>query len=74
VKVDLTIKKRNGLEDGLDQRRYIAQAVNDLWDIIPASDNLHWNENDTRCCKIVIGKWLDEIKLRQEFDSCFAKE
>ena len=62
------------LEDGLDQRRYIAQAVNDLWDIVPASDNLHWNENDTRCCKIVIGKWLDEIKLRQEFDSCFAKE
>jgi G3E family GTPase len=63
------------LEDGLDQRRYIAQAVNDLWDIVPASDNLHWNQNDTRCCKIVvIGKWLDEVKLKQQFESCFAKE
>ncbi|EED88759.1 predicted protein, partial [Thalassiosira pseudonana CCMP1335] len=60
---------------GLDQRRYIAQAVNDLWDIVPASDNLHWNQNDTRCCKIVvIGKWLDEVKLKQQFESCFAKE
>jgi len=57
--------------DGSDQRRFIVQAVNDLWDINP-SQNLHWGANETRCCKIVvIGKWLDEGKLRKGFKDCF---
>lgn len=60
------------LDDGLDKRRFIVQAVNDLWDILPASQNLHWGANETRCCKIVvIGKWLDEGKLQKGFQDCF---
>jgi G3E family GTPase len=57
----------------LDRRRYIVQAVNDLWDVTPASDQLCWNEEETRCCKlVVIGKWLDEDRLRREFEECFC--
>jgi G3E family GTPase len=60
------------LESGLDRRRYIVQAVNDIWDVTPASDSLCWKEEETRCCKIVvIGKWLDEERLRKEFEECF---
>jgi G3E family GTPase len=57
--------------DGLDGRRYIVQAVHDLWDVT-ASKNLLWNPNDTRCSKIiVIGKRLDEKALRDGFMECF---
>ncbi|KAL3808018.1 hypothetical protein ACHAXA_004971 [Cyclostephanos tholiformis] len=61
-------------DDGSDGRRFIVQAVNDLWDIHPASDDLRWNDTlDTRCCKvIVIGKWLDEARLRGGFGDCFV--
>lgn len=60
-------------ETNLDCRRYIVQAVNDIWDVTPASDRLCWNKRDTRCCKIVvIGKWLDEDRLKREFESCFC--
>ena len=59
--------------NNLDKRRYIVQAVNDLWDVTPASDELCWTEEETRCCKIVIiGKWLNEEKLKQEFEECFC--
>lgn len=59
--------------NNLDQRRYIVQAVNDLWDVTPASDGLCWNDGETRCCKIVvIGKWLDDDLLRKEFEACFC--
>ena len=59
---------------GLDKRRYVLQCVNDLWDVLPASDNLCWDDNDTRCCKvIVIGKWLNEDELQYGFDQCFHK-
>jgi len=59
-------------EDGLDKRRFIVQAVNDLWDVLPASKNLCWDENETRCCKVVvIGKWLDEGQLKEGFQGCF---
>jgi G3E family GTPase len=60
--------------DGSDGRRYIVQAVNDLWDVLPASDDLRWDDTvDARCCKvIVIGKWLDETILRDGFDDCFV--
>jgi len=59
-------------ENGLDERRFIVQAVNDLWDTLP-SQNLHWSTSDTRCCKIVvIGKWLNEEQLQKGFDDCFV--
>mmetsp|Transcript_13429 Transcript_13429/g.27250 ORF Transcript_13429/g.27250 Transcript_13429/m.27250 type:complete len:401 (+) Transcript_13429:436-1638(+) len=58
--------------DGLDKRRYILQAVHDLWDVT-ASTNLFWDPNDTRCCKIiVIGKRLDEKALQEGFIKCFS--
>ena len=56
----------------LDKRRYIVQAVNDLWDVTPAGDELHWKEGETRCCKIVvIGKRLNEDLLRRNLEECF---
>ena len=56
----------------LDRRRYIVQAVNDIWDVTPASDGLCWAEEDTKCCKIVvIGKFLVENALRVAFEDCF---
>lgn len=59
----------------LDSRRYIVQAVNDIWDVTPASDGLRWKEAETRCCKIVvIGKWLDEDRLKSDFESCFCTD
>jgi hypothetical protein len=58
--------------DGLDERRFIVQAVNDLWDVLPASEDLCWDAAETRCCKvIIIGKWLDEGRLRDGFRDCF---
>ena len=58
--------------NGLDNRRYILQAVHDLWDTNP-SENLFWDPNDTRCCKvIVIGKRLDEKALQDGFLKCFC--
>ncbi|KAL7480233.1 hypothetical protein ACHAW6_005930 [Cyclotella cf. meneghiniana] len=60
-------------ETRLDRRRYIVQAVNDLWDVTPASDQSCWKDVDTRCCKVVvIGKWLDEEQLQREFQECFC--
>ena len=59
-------------QTGTDRRRFIVQAVNDLWDTLP-SQNLHWSTSDTRCCKIVvIGKWLNEEQLQKGFDDCFV--
>ncbi|KAL7530115.1 hypothetical protein ACHAXR_003316, partial [Thalassiosira sp. AJA248-18] len=59
-------------DDLLDRRRFIVQAVNDLWDVHPASQNLCWDANETRCCKIVvIGRWLDESHLQEGFRDCF---
>ena len=64
--------------DCTDRRRYIVQAVHDLWDIQPASMDLCWNDDDnasaaeTRCCKvIIIGKCLDVDRLRMGFMECF---
>ncbi len=52
------------------------QAVHDLWDVLPASADLCWDDDaareGTRCCKvIVIGKWLDEALLQVGFGDCF---
>ena len=65
--------------NGLDARRYIVQAVHDLWEIHPASDDLRWDRSleagDTlpaRSCKLVlIGRFLREDDLRIGFKSCF---
>jgi G3E family GTPase len=58
---------------GLDQRRFIVQAVHDLWEVYPASKDLQWKKNEDRICKLVlIGKHLQEQVLRQGFESCFV--
>jgi hypothetical protein len=49
----------------------------DLWDVLPASADLCWDDDAARegtsCCKvIVIGKWLDEALLRVGFGNCFV--
>jgi G3E family GTPase len=65
----------------LDARRYIVQAVHDLWDIHPASNDLRWDrhdivtakDNSERCCKVVvIGRELNEADLKAGFLSCFV--
>lgn len=57
---------------GLDKRRFIVQAVHDLWEVHPASAELQWNDDETRDCKlIIIGKNLEEVRLRRGFQSCF---
>lgn len=59
--------------DGADCRRYIVQAVHDLWEVVPAGNNLFWDTNETRCCKIIIiGKFLDEEELKEGFMECFV--
>lgn len=65
--------------EGIDVRRYIVQAVHDLWEIHPASSDLRWDrlldgETDlpSRTCKlIVIGRFLQENELKSGFASCF---
>ncbi|CAJ1949831.1 unnamed protein product [Cylindrotheca closterium] len=57
---------------GLDKRRFIVQAVHDLWEVHPASAELKWGDQEERDCKlIVIGKNLNEPDLRRGFRSCF---
>ena len=62
----------------LDSRRYIVQAVHDLWDIHPASDDLQWTchevtaESDRICKLVIIGRSLKQEDLRAGFLSCFG--
>jgi G3E family GTPase len=57
----------------LDRRRYIVQAVHDLWEVHPASDDLQWEEGELREGKLVlIGKYLQRDVLQQGFLSCFV--
>jgi G3E family GTPase len=73
---------------GLDSRKYIVQAVHDLWDIQPC-ETLKWDEEaeaeaagasnkdeaETRNCKIVvIGRFLDRKRLEEGFRSCFVRD
>lgn len=61
-------------KEWLDQRRYIVQAVHDLWEVHPGSDNLLFEPNETRDGKIVvIGKYLPRERLDQGFRSCFVE-
>jgi G3E family GTPase len=58
--------------NGLDSRKYIVQAVNDLWDIQPSDLTLRWNEEEERECKIVIiGRNMNNDELLSGFRSCF---
>jgi len=55
----------------LDPRRYIVQAVHDLWDIYPASQDLEWTNDEERSCKVVIiGRNLQNHQLEQGLESC----
>jgi G3E family GTPase len=57
----------------LDRRRYIIQAVHDLWEVHPASDNLQFEEDDDRDGKmVVIGKHLPKHRLEHGFQACFV--
>jgi G3E family GTPase len=59
------------LVTGIDDRRYILQAVHDLWDVHPASGNLQWKEGEERICKmVIIGKNLNGVELREGFRTC----
>ena len=54
--------------NNIDRRRYIVQAVHDLFDIHPGSQELDWMPDETRSCRIVlIGKYLDEANMRAGF-------
>jgi len=63
-------------EDGFDRRKYIVQAVNDLWDIHAGSESLDWGSDEkpqVRLCKlVVIGRYLDRSALSSGFTSCLA--
>lgn len=60
---------------GLDRRRFILQAVYDLWEVYPAGDDYVFQEEEDRVCKLVfIGKYLNEAELRSGFRRCFLKE
>lgn len=56
----------------LDQRKYVIQAVHDLWDILPC-ETLKFQEEEDRCCKVVvIGRFLDEQYLKDTFSRCLV--
>jgi len=59
-------------DDCLDRRRFIVQAVNDLWEIHPANESLCWSPDEERICKLVfIGRNLNYDQLQSGFESCF---
>jgi len=63
--------------NGLDSRKYIVQAVNDLWEIHAASKSLNWDSDEVknRLCKlVVIGRYLDRSALNSGFASCLVLE
>lgn len=59
-------------ENGKDRRKYIVQAVNDLWEIKPTNASMCWDAEERRICKIVlIGRNLDHGTLASGFRKCF---
>ena len=61
-------------ETGMDSRRYIVQAVHDLWDIQPEKEK-HGEaalaDDERAFCKlVVIGRYLDEAGLQCGLQSC----
>ena len=78
--VDVMEEDRDFVDDnGVDIRRYIVQAVNDLWEIHPGSRCLQWDQivegesaPEGRCCKLIlIGRFLQDEQLTKCFESCF---
>ena len=67
-------------EDGLDVRRFIVQAVHDLWEIHPAGTELQWDRPlsdgsiaSERACKLIfIGRNLRPDELQTGFEQCFV--
>mmetsp|Transcript_4639 Transcript_4639/g.6870 ORF Transcript_4639/g.6870 Transcript_4639/m.6870 type:complete len:458 (-) Transcript_4639:1921-3294(-) len=60
------------MDDRLDRRKHVVQAVHDLWEIQPC-ETLFFDENEERHCKIIIiGRFLDEESLRDGFQKCFV--
>jgi len=54
-----------------DKRKYILQAVHDLWDVYPTTSET-FGDTEPRSCKVVvIGKRLDREELQVGFDKCF---
>ncbi len=66
----------NANPTGLDPRRFIVQAVHDLWDIQPVTSKaLFWDTNEKRNCKlVVIGKNLQHQDLKEGFERCLVQE
>jgi G3E family GTPase len=55
----------------VDTRRFIVQAVYDLWEINPASEDLSWDAGEERSCKLVIiGRHLQHEELHRGFQAC----
>ena len=71
---ELEAVDEKAIASGLDPRRFIVQAVHDLWDIQPVTSlDLFWESEESRSGKIVvIGKFLDEKRLRDGFQKCFV--
>lgn len=62
-------------ENGLDRRRFILQAVHDLWECYPASDEALFESEEERVGKmVVIGMFLKEDELKAGFASCFVEK
>ena len=57
----------------IDRRRFIVQAVHDLWDIYPASGgpDAVWDDKDPRTSQlVVIGRHLQGAALQRAFEAC----
>jgi G3E family GTPase len=60
-------------EGSIDKRKFIVQAVNDLWEIHAANSSECWIPDDKRICKVVIiGRNLKSEQLLSDFKSCFV--
>lgn len=69
---DSKVREAYRLDSGLDRRRFIVQAVHDLWECYPASDELLFESDEERVGKVVvIGKFLKEEELKAGFKRCF---
>ncbi|CAB9520868.1 COBW domain-containing protein [Seminavis robusta] len=54
---------------GIDKRRYIVQAVYDIWDIHASTEDFS-AEEDRECKLVVIGRHLQRHDLQTGFQSC----
>ena len=66
------IKGILSVDDDDSGRKFIVQAVHDLWDVYASqSEALIWKPDEVRCCKIVlIGRNLNLQTLKEGFQSC----